>query len=100
MPRRNRPARRGRVARPDERDAGIERVFSTARWSETRRGREFTVQRISPANARKEYTCPACHRQIAVGLRHLVVIPADHLFGDDAAVASRRHWHENCWQMG
>lgn len=48
----------------------------------------------------KPYRCPGCDQMIAPGTPHLVVWPADHLLGDDAALADRRHWHTSCWRAG
>ncbi|CAG7843976.1 putative protein [Pseudoclavibacter triregionum] len=57
------------------------------------------MQPIAPERAVKPYVCPGCPNPIPVGVAHLAVWPADHLFGDDRALEERRHWHEHCWRM-
>lgn len=56
----------------------------------------WTVQRV--AGSERSYTCPGCHATIPPGVAHVVAIAQDHLFGADAAVADRRHWHSACWR--
>lgn len=51
---------------------------------------DVEVRRIQPYQARKVYRCPGCDHDIAVGLGHLVVVPA-------ASPGDRRHWHHACW---
>ena len=46
----------------------------------------------------KPYRCPGCQQLIGPGAGHLVVWPADHLFGDEAGLHDRRHWHTSCWR--
>lgn len=58
-------------------------------------GREFTVRQVGPSDA--QYRCPGCD-QIVTRVAHVVVWSADHLFGDDAAIGERRHWHTGCWR--
>ncbi|HIW98739.1 MAG TPA: hypothetical protein H9871_01205 [Candidatus Nesterenkonia stercoripullorum] len=65
-----------------------------------RRGRDFHVRRIPAAAAQKTYTCPACSLQITPGTAHVVVWPADSLFGEAHAAGERRHWHTHCWRIG
>lgn len=59
---------------------------------------QWHVRKISPLNAQKIYTCPGCHRNIAVGVAHLVAWRADHWSGEDSSAAARRHWHPRCWE--
>ncbi len=59
-------------------------------------GATFNVRRI-PAGA-KEYLCPGCNQVIPVGAAHVVAWATEHLWGADAALAERRHWHSSCWQ--
>jgi hypothetical protein len=33
------------------------------------------------------------------GVAHVVVWRADGVLGDDADLASRRHWHNHCWSI-
>lgn len=58
-------------------------------------GREFVVRQVGASDA--EYRCPGCE-QILTGVAHVVAWPSDHLFGDGAGLAERRHWHTACWQ--
>jgi hypothetical protein len=46
----------------------------------------------------KTYRCPGCDQIIPAGSAHLVVWEAEHLLGEEAALAGRRHWHSGCWQ--
>lgn len=46
----------------------------------------------------KTYRCPGCDQQILPHTSHVVIWSDDHLFGADAAVGDRRHWHTPCWQ--
>ncbi|GAA1451895.1 hypothetical protein JOF45_000856 [Nesterenkonia lacusekhoensis] len=64
-----------------------------------RRGREYHVRWISAAAAQKSYTCPGCHLEIPPAVPHVVVWPADSLFGDEYAAGERRHWHRHCWKI-
>ena len=43
--------------------------------------------------------CPECGQDIPVGQAHVVAWSAEHLFGDEAARAERRHWHTHCWRL-
>ena len=52
---------------------------------------ELDVRRVQPYEATKGYVCPGCHRDIAAGTGHYVVVPAD-------APELRRHWHKSCWE--
>ncbi len=65
----------------------------------TRGGREWQTRQIPATRATKVYRCPGCPNDIPVGQAHLVVWRADHLFGDDAGVSERRHWHSHCWRL-
>lgn len=46
----------------------------------------------------KVYTCSGCGRPIELNAWHLVAFRTDHLFGDEAGLSERRHWHEACWR--
>jgi hypothetical protein len=52
---------------------------------------DVEVRRVQPYEATKRYVCPGCHRDIAVGVGHLVIVPR-------AAPDLRRHWHHACWR--
>lgn len=94
MPRAN----RRRQERPDA-DDSLQRLLSGWKRSETRQGREWTVQPISASQAVKEYSCPGCRGVVAPGTAHLVVWRADGVLGDAADLAARRHWHTHCWKV-
>ena len=120
MPRSNRPRRqskprgnsRGSSGGGSRYEADSEADFGSARreddWMQRARygvvmlqdapDGQWHVRKISPLNAQKTYTCPGCHRQITVGVAHLVAWRADHWSGDDAAATARRHWHPRCWE--
>lgn len=59
---------------------------------------EWVVRSISAAAATKVYLCPGCRQDVVPGTAHVVAWRSDHLLGDDAAVAERRHWHTACWR--
>ena len=56
----------------------------------------WNVRRV--AGGDKPYRCPGCDQLIEPGVRHVVAWSAEHLFGADAALADRRHWHAACWR--
>lgn len=100
MPRSNRPRRpHGRPFGPEEEPTGLDRLMSSWKRSEVRRGREYLVQPISAASAQKEYVCPGCGGTVLRGVAHVVVWRADGVLGDEADLASRRHWHNHCWSI-
>lgn len=76
----------------------LERIVLGDKRTEVRRGIAWHVQPMSAANAVKAYRCPGCEREIAQGVRHVVVWRADSIFGD-RAVEDRRHWHDACWRV-
>jgi hypothetical protein len=59
-------------------------------------GRPWKVRSLS--DGVKAYRCPGCQQLIGPGTAHLVTWPADHLFGDEAGLDDRRHWHTSCWR--
>lgn len=77
----------------------VERLMVGARRTEIRNGTEWVVQPIGATAAVKFYTCPGCSLEIAPATAHLVAWRADDFFGDDAAIAARRHWHTHCWKV-
>lgn len=46
----------------------------------------------------KTYICPGCNQEIAGDTVHVAAWPVEHMFGEEAAKAARRHWHTNCWR--
>jgi len=66
---------------------------------ETRRGTEWYVRSIPAQRSEKAYRCPECLNEVPIGTAHIVAWSAEHLFGDEAAVRDRRHWHTHCWRL-
>ncbi len=60
-------------------------------------GRQFTVRVVRSVD--KTYRCPGCNGNIPPGLSHVVAWSDEHIFGADAALANRRHWHDGCWSI-
>lgn len=65
-----------------------------------RRGVEWFVRDVPALRAEKQYLCPECGLAIPVGQAHVVAWSAEHLFGDEAAMRDRRHYHSHCWRLG
>ncbi|MDO4252585.1 MAG: ATP/GTP-binding protein [Rothia sp. (in: high G+C Gram-positive bacteria)] len=76
----------------------ISRILDPAPTVEHAADGDWYVQYMPAVNAVKTYTCPECSRSIPPQTAHLVVWEDDHLFGQERAVAERRHWHRYCWQ--
>ncbi|WP_296192743.1 hypothetical protein [uncultured Microbacterium sp.] len=93
MPRSNR--RRPEGADDDR----FDRMLAGWKRTESRRGREYTVQPVGAAQAVKTYRCPGCGRDVSPGVAHVVVWRADGVLGDAASLADRRHWHTACWRQ-
>lgn len=51
----------------------------------------YDARFVQPYQATKRYVCPACHRDIAPGTGHYVVVPRE-------APDLRRHWHRGCFE--
>lgn len=73
-----------------------ERLRGMARTERGPQGAEFTVRQVRGSG--KAYTCPGCNRPIQPGSAHVVAWTNEHLFGQDAGLAERRHWHGGCWR--
>ncbi len=102
MPRSNRPRRASGGAPGGKNVLAAELDPERARSGFVRRESapdgEWMVRPITARNAAKIYTCPGCHQPVQPGIAHLVVWQEDSLFGAEAALRDRRHWHTNCWQ--
>ncbi len=112
MPRANRPRRprrpghptsgppgQARDARPEDgEDFDLERVLAGFARLESAPDGDWRVRQVTTRSAAKDYTCPGCSRTIPLGVAHLVVWADDHLFGEEAGIAERRHWHTHCWR--
>jgi len=90
-------ARRSRRRRPTEHvPLDLSRLRGMVRTELGQDGHEYSVRAVR--GSEKEYRCPGCQQLVAAHTEHVVVWPADHLFGSEAAVRERRHWHHGCWQ--
>lgn len=100
MPRSNRPRRRSAAPKgsqvQEEPDLDRARMGVPAR--ESAPDGLWAVRSITASNAQKVYTCPGCHRAVQPGVAHLVVWQEDAMFGTEAGLRDRRHWHSNCWR--
>jgi hypothetical protein len=100
--------RRSDAARKLDEDQVRRGVEGVQAWGDG----EWTVRRIPGGAATKAYRCPGCDQEIAPGVAHVVVWPAE---GDGAGgggsagggggfggggggLADRRHWHNGCWR--
>ncbi|ALE92573.1 ATP/GTP-binding protein [Arthrobacter alpinus] len=101
MPRSNHPRRRrtsfsgGNAAEPEPE---LERARLGIPQRESAPDGEWAVRTITAQNAQKVYTCPGCHRSVVPGVAHVVVWQEDAMFGAEAGLRERRHWHSNCWR--
>lgn len=59
-------------------------------------GYAYTVRQVRGTD--KSYRCPGCDQLIAPGTPHVVAWTEEHLWGADAGLADRRHWHSACWR--
>jgi len=70
----------------------------TRGFERTESGRDGTWKVRRVASPDKVYTCPGCHQQIPVEVTHIVAYREDHIFGSEAGLSERRHWHTHCWR--
>lgn len=87
---RRRRSHRGHVPLDDARLRGLRRTEQAVG------GQRYTVGEVR--GSEKTYRCPGCNQLIGAGTVHVVAWPAEHLMGEAAALAERRHWHRWCWQ--
>jgi hypothetical protein len=59
---------------------------------------EWAVRTVAALAAVKSYLCPGCNQEIPPGTAHVVAWRTDHVLGEAAGVADRRHWHSGCWR--
>ncbi|MGA7204376.1 MAG: hypothetical protein WBX27_07085 [Specibacter sp.] len=101
MPRSNLPRRR-RASPAGAKLAGAEPDLDRARLGVPQRESapdgEWAVRTITARNAQKQYACPGCNHPVQAGVAHLVVWREDAMFGAEAGLRDRRHWHTNCWR--
>jgi hypothetical protein len=99
MPRSNRP-RGQRPGRGDDEDGiDLNRALRGRREETYKRDGAWTAQSIAASSSTKHYTCPACGRDIAPGIAHVVAWRADGIMGEADDIAARRHWHTHCWRI-
>ena len=67
-------------------------------FERTESGRDGTWKVRRVASPDKVYTCPGCHQQIPAEVTHIVAYREDHIFGAEAGLSERRHWHTHCWR--
>lgn len=72
-----------------------ERLRGVPRTERGPRGEDMVVRPVRGSD--KAYRCPGCDQVVEAGVAHVVVWPAEHILGADAALADRRHWHSSCW---
>ena len=97
MPRSRRPRRGGRDEEPQPLD--VERILGGMRRTESRRDGVWNVQTQSAAASVKEYTCRGCGLVSPPATAHIGAWRAAGLFGEEADLAARRHWHTHCWRI-
>lgn len=88
-----RPSRRRPYGEPPV-PLDVDRALG-GRRSESAPDGDWTVQSVR--GSARTYRCPGCDQLIAPGTDHVVTWAGDHLFGAEAALAARRHWHTSCW---
>ncbi|MHA7305502.1 hypothetical protein ACX80E_09695 [Arthrobacter sp. TMN-49] len=100
MPRSNRPRRRSAAPKgsPEHEEPDLDRARMGVPSRESAPDGQWAVRSITASNAQKVYTCPGCHRAVPAGVAHLVVWQEDAMFGAEAGLRDRRHWHSNCWR--
>ncbi|MCL3860466.1 hypothetical protein [Actinotalea sp. K2] len=92
------PRSRGSRRRPwgeEHPELDVERARGGIQRVEGGPSGQWHVRRVS--TSAKSYRCPGCSQEIPAGTAHVVAWAADGLFGPEAALADRRHWHPGCW---
>jgi len=74
----------------------LDRARGAAERVETAGDGSWHVRTVT--GSEKAYRCPGCLQEIPARVQHVVAWAEDGLFGPDAALADRRHWHTGCWQ--
>lgn len=73
-----------------------DRIAAVPRTETGPDGLTYTVRPVR--GSEKSYRCPGCDQLIAPGAAHVVAWSEEHLFGAQAGLAERRHWHTSCWR--
>ena len=97
MARRRGPSKYQRAARTPPRD--VERLAYGGARKVYRRASEWFVRDVPAHRAEKAYRCPECGADVPAGQAHVVAWSAENIFGDEAAVRARRHYHSHCWRL-
>ncbi|MGL4172741.1 MAG: hypothetical protein ACRCTR_01510 [Actinomycetota bacterium] len=58
---------------------------------------QWYVRHVRASPNGRVYRCPGCQQLLGADSPHVVVWPANDLFGDDHGLSQRRHWHTPCW---
>ncbi len=95
MPRANRP-RAGRGGREPAPPLDLARALGGHRREAGPDG-PWNVREVPASATGRAYRCPGCDQELTSAVAHLVVWPAEHLFGEQGALGDRRHWHRACW---
>lgn len=74
----------------------IDRVTGGVRRETGPGGRIFNVRHIPKAT--KEYRCPGCQQIVQIGVAHVVAWTEETIWGEEAGLENRRHWHTSCWR--
>ncbi|UFU07669.1 hypothetical protein [Ruania halotolerans] len=92
-----RPSRKRRYAEPHP-ELDVEAVLrGRPRVESGPGGGQWNVREVA-GSPDKTYRCPGCEQEIPPGVGHVVAWGEEHIFGADAALAERRHWHRSCWR--
>jgi hypothetical protein len=95
VPRKGNSKLQRNTASDEVRALNMSAAFGGARL-DVKRGKEYLVRKTF--DGASIYKCPGCNNSIAAGASSLTVIEQDHIFGEQAAIDERRHWHEGCWK--
>ncbi len=88
--------RRSKKYQRPVRELKVHQFGTIAHYETGRDGLEYRVQHIR--QAKKQYICPSCNGLILVGEAHEVAWTEQALFGAEAGLRDRRHWHSSCWK--
>lgn len=59
---------------------------------------QWNARPVTGTASTKPYTCPGCHRTIAMATPHIVAWPVEKALLSADALEERRHWHTACWE--
>ncbi|KMY22541.1 ATP/GTP-binding protein [Actinobaculum suis] len=61
-------------------------------------GPNGALYKVVRTTAKKRYMCPGCNGVITVGEQNVMAWTEDTIWGAQAGIDSRRHWHRSCWE--